>query len=311
VNINPIALRQQLLHKDLHNRFDSLWQAYFLFYGLTPMVEKYDLRIGLLEYSGQQTVYQHYRQSKNTKGSCIIVHGYMDHCAIYRHLIADRLAAGWDVLVYDKIGHGLSSGESYSIDSFHQYAQQLEQILGYLAGQCDKPWLLIGQSTGSAVVMEHALNPAFIPFTQITQRILLAPLVKSKNFMQVKIQYYLLRFFIKRIKRGLSNNSHDAKFLDFIHKLDPLSNRWVKVAWVGAMLQWERQFLSYNQSMERVCIIQGDGDQTVDWRYNLLVIAQQFPCTDQYIIEGGKHHLANEGEPWRSQMLAFINRCCD
>jgi len=308
VRINPKAMRAQLAKKNLHNDFDTHWQSYFSFYGLSVIVEEYDLSVGLLEVIGQQTVFQHYRHSSNAQGTCIIVHGYMDHSAIYRHLIIDRLSAGWDVLIYDKIGHGLSSGESYSIDSFSQYAQQLEQVLGYLAGHCDKQWMIVGQSTGGAVVMEHALNPVFKTYRQISQRILLAPLVKSSGFTVVKIQYYLLRLFLQRIKRGRSNNSHDLLFLDFIHMLDPLSSRWVKVAWVGAMLDWEKYFLSYNPVKENICIIQGDGDETVDWHYNLKAIKQQFPNAQLLMIEGAKHHLVNEGEKWRQQVFTKIKQ---
>ncbi|MEH6444945.1 MAG: alpha/beta hydrolase [Oceanospirillaceae bacterium] len=88
------------------------------------------------------------------------------------------------MLIYDKIGHGLSTGARYVIDSFTQYSFQLQQVLGYLHDRQgnSKPWLLLGQSTGAAVVMEQALNPIFSQFTPIEHRVLLAPLVQCGKF---------------------------------------------------------------------------------------------------------------------------------
>ena len=304
MRIDPNTLRN-LLEQPNHTAWiEEPWLNYFKCYGLDEIVANYNVEVGLLQ---RQSVYQHYRQKQHSIGTCVIVHGYMDHSAIYRHLIADRLAFGWDVLIYDKIGHGLSTGESYAIDSFVQYAQQLQSILEYLAAHCDKKWQLIGQSTGASVIMEHALNPIFKPFKQITQRVLLAPLVRNCHFNKVKFQYQILRFFLKRIKRGVSNNSHYKKFLNFIYQDDPLTSRWVKVSWVGAMLNWERCLHTYSQSLVPLVVIQGDGDETVDWIYNLKVIKQIFPKSQQHIIQGAKHHLVNEGDKWRGSVFALLN----
>lgn len=303
MRIDPNVLRKLLVQENPVAGTDELWLNYFKFYALDDITAHYKVEIGLLQ---QQSFYQHYRQPQCSIGTCIIVHGYMDHSAIYRHLIADRLAAGWDVLIYDKIGHGLSSGESYAITSFSDYASQLQTLLEYLAVRCTKQWLLIGQSTGAAVVMEHALNPVYKRFDQIVQRVLLAPLVRSFRFNSVKIQYYLLRLFIKSVRRANSNNSHDPVFLDFMQQQDPLARRRVKVSWVGAMLSWEQVFHAYPKSMIELMVIQGDDDETVDWRYNLKAIKHTFPHSQHHVIAGGKHHLVNEGEQWREQVFALV-----
>ncbi|NRA19724.1 MAG: alpha/beta hydrolase [Oceanospirillaceae bacterium] len=306
MRIDPNELRQRLPQNNLSASLDAIWLNYFDLYGLGELVAKYHINIDMHTRDKQYTVYQHYRQKKTSIGTCIIVHGYMDHTGLYRHLIADRLAAGWDVLIYDKTGHGLSSGECYAIDSFSQYAEQLQLVLEYLAKCCDKQWLLIGQSTGASVVLEHALNPVFKPFKQISQRVLLAPLVRSSHFFAVKIQYQLLRFLVKRVKRGKSANSHDADYLNFIQQVDPLTRRWIKVNWVGAMLSWEKRFIGYPASDLALRVIQGDGDETVDWQHNLKVIERKFPGVNTQIIKDAKHHLVNEGKLWRMQVFKLL-----
>ena len=220
----------------------------------------------------------------------------MDHSGLFGHLIKDQLAQGWDVLIYDKIGHGLSSGTQYAIADFSRYAVQLEQVLEHLAGTQNagqgeiapaENWRLIGQSTGATVIMEQALNSELQNFQQIKQRLLLAPLLRSHRHLRVKLMYWLLGSFLQYIPRGSSVNSHDREFLNFITDQDPFSGAKIPVNWVGAMLKWQEKFLSEPRCSLPITIIQGDDDDTVDWRYNLQAIRQQFPNSQQYMVVGG------------------------
>ena len=38
----------------------------------------------------------------------LISHGYYDHAGLYGHLIEHLLSRGWNVAIFDQIGHGLS-----------------------------------------------------------------------------------------------------------------------------------------------------------------------------------------------------------
>ncbi|MFT5706126.1 MAG: alpha-beta hydrolase superfamily lysophospholipase [Oceanospirillaceae bacterium] len=305
---NPRDLRANLPQNNRQTPLDQAWLDYLNFYDCADLIVDYHLEIDKFLTERGETVFQYYQQKGKVLGSCIIVHGYMDHSALYRHLIKHFLGLGWDVLIYDKIGHGLSTGARYAIDSFTQYASQLQQVLECLAerGENLKPWMLIGQSTGAAVVMEHALNPIFKSFAQIKQRVLLAPLVQCYKFNWVKFQYQCMRFLITRVKRGRSENSHDLQYLDFIRTADPFSSQYIQLNWIGAMLSWAKHFTQYAPCAMPVLIIQGSDDQTVNWQYNVAVIAQQFPKSELCIIDGGKHHLVNEAIKWRHQVFAKI-----
>lgn len=304
------------LERGLGTGLVECWQTYFCAYQLQDLLDSYCVDIDCLRVNNNQTVYQYYRQPVQaalagcaaSNGVCIIVHGYMDHSGLYPHLIRKKLSQGWDVLIYDLVGHGLSSGEYYAINSFGEYTQQLQDILDFLAtkGQSDH-WLLIGHSTGCAVIMEQVLNAVWQDFEQIKARVLLAPLLRSCDSWAVKIQYFFLKPFLTKILRSVSSNSHDQQFLTLINHLDPLKQKYIKVNWVGAMLDWEKRFWSYPPSDKHLLIIQGDDDDTVDWRYNLGAIETQFASNQKKIIAGAKHHLTNESYALREEVLQALN----
>ncbi|OUS32223.1 hypothetical protein A9R01_11290 ['Osedax' symbiont bacterium Rs2_46_30_T18] len=286
-----------------------MWLSYYSFYGFEQLAE-YEIAIKSVSAEVGTTVIQQFRQKISTRGTVIIVHGYMDHSALYRQLIMDRLNSGWDVLIYDKLGHGLSDGARYEIDDFAQYALQLDAVLRYLAAQTEQSshWQLIGQSTGAAVIMEHAFNSQMTHFIQLKQRILLAPLVRCQQFNWVKLQYQLMRLLLSKIKRSFSCNSHDPYFLQLIRHQDPFTCHYMKVRWVGAMLHWEKKYLSETQSELPLLIVQGDDDGTVAWRYNIEAINKQFPNSELVVISGARHQLVNEAAQWRNKVFSAIEQ---
>ena len=54
-------------------------------------------------------------------------------------------------------------------------------------------------------------------------------------------------------------------------------------------------------------VIQGDLDETVDWKYNLKVIRAKFEDPDIRVLPGARHQLANENETFRRKIFAIID----
>jgi len=284
---------------------NELWSSYLKMYQLAPLVEQYQLRAGVVSCGHYDLVVQHYMQNGTSHGTVLLVHGYMDHVGLYSQLITEMLGAGWDVLCYDLPGHGLSTGDRYAIDDFSRYAGQLETILQQQVLQ--KPCVMIGQSTGGAIVLAHQkLFTSQHEIDPIEHRILLAPLIRPAQYHVISWKYTLLRFFLKRIKRFHSTNSHDADFVSFIRTQDPLQNQWVAVSWVGAMLEWVGVIEAGKAQLIDITVIQGTDDNTVDWQHNLSVLQRLFPDIEVELVEEGRHHLANEGLPWRRQVYDKI-----
>ena len=75
---------------------------------------------GVVE-SGKFRLATHCWQVAGARANLLLVHGYFDHTGLYNKLIAWALESGFNVLIFDLPGHGLSSGEPAVIDDFGDY----------------------------------------------------------------------------------------------------------------------------------------------------------------------------------------------
>ncbi len=286
-------------------RPNDVWDDYAKLYKLIPLREQYDWTVGVEPYQDLSLVMQHFAV-EDAVGTVFLLHGYTDHLGLYTGLIETLLKAGWNVLGVDLPGHGLSSGNSYSIQSFSTYAGMVQHIL---KTHCQNEMtLLMGLSTGGAAILEHQrLYPAQAgdPFS-VAGRILLAPLVRPAYCEVIQWKYRLLHLFLKRVKRVRTEHSHDEAFLRFIHEEDPLQSNWIAVDWIGAMLKWIPLIEGSVPSKIPMTVIQGTDDTTVDWSHNVTVLKQLYPSAEIKLIEGARHHLVNEGEPWLSEIREVV-----
>lgn len=281
--------------------------AYFRFYGID-----FEHRIeGLAHHfghfsSGRHEIVCHYfaHSSDRSRGTCFIFHGYFDHVGLFRHVIEFCLLRNFNVVAYDLPGHGLSTGERASIGSFMEYETVLRDCLALFSEVAPRPWHAIAQSTGAAVVMDHALNREMPGFDRM---VLLGPLVRAAEWRWVKIAHWLGRRFLERVPRRFGVNSNDGEFLRFIAEQDPLQARHIAVNWVDALIRWERRFEKLPPSDRAVLVVQGQRDATVDWRHNIPLIRQKFPRAKYLPLQDAYHHLANESEPIRAKIFAAID----
>lgn len=281
---------------------------YARFYGLdrvAPATARISHGIGYLDAAGYRLVLQSWRHPAGAaRGTVLVLHGYYDHVGIFDHVIERLLAAGYDVLAFDLPGHGLSSGDPAAIHDFGEYQTVLAAVVDTMAG-LPKPWHLVAQSTGGAIVMTYLLTRprAEIPFAGAA---LLAPLVRPVHWRLNSLIHGLASPFTSAITRKFAINSHDEAFLKFLREEDPLQARMLSVRWVGALKRWIPQLEARAPVDFPLTVIQGDDDGTVDWRHNLTVIQEKFPRAVVHLIEQGRHQLANESAGYRAQALAWI-----
>lgn len=279
-----------------------LLDVYRRYYGIAPTDVAIDFFV--FQAAGYRIAGQVW-MPEQPRATWVLLHGYYDHMGLYGHLIRWALAQGFAVIACDLPGHGLSEGEPASIGDFEHY----HAVLTGLLDEADRlslpaPWHLCGQSTGAAIVVDHLLRGEIRD--EIGRSVLLAPLVRPRAWVRSHLSYRALSPFLRQLPRRFTVNSTDRTFIDFVHTQDPLQAKVLPSAWVGALARWIPQIESSPPSPHRPIVVQGDADLTVDWRYNLKVLNQKFDSPQTLLIQGARHHLANERPETRQQYLCFL-----
>ncbi|MGD9982886.1 MAG: alpha/beta hydrolase [Porticoccaceae bacterium] len=277
---------------------------YLRHYRLEPESLAPDVRhcMGTVATNGYR-IAAHYWLHPAPHGTVFVVHGYFDHVGLYGHLIRHLLARQLNVVAFDLPGHGLSDGERVTIASFDHYTEVLEDILARAAA-LPAPWHGVGQSTGGAILLKHLLDGEHSrPLDRIA---LLAPLVHPRHWGLNRLVYLASHRWRKAIDRKFMINSGDPEFLDFVQRRDPLQERHIPLEWIGAMKHWAEELQRLPPSPHPVIVVQGDADTTLDWRYNLRLLHNKLPNGHFHLVPGAQHHLVNEAEPVRNQVLAAL-----
>lgn len=300
--LNSAALPSPLMHN------------YLEFYGFFETLKAFDLDYYWGVRSCQcgpepRRVATHLWRLLNAKGTVLLVHGLFDHVGIFQKLISYFLGQGYSVIAVDLPGHGLSSGGATQINSFADYADALVDTLGFFAELIGtKPLYGVGQSTGAAVLMSACFQAKRASLSLGFERLVfLGPLVRPRKWSLSHLAYRLFGRFIQSIQRDFSvPNSHDGEFHNFLRYYDCLQPRRLCISWIGALHKWVQEFPSQPLVDTPLLIVQGTADTVVDWRFNVAVIQEHFPNSQLNYIEGAKHHLANEAEPWRTAVYSGI-----
>lgn len=283
---------------------------YQAFYGLDlPHRHRVRRHLGRLAVHDYEIVAQAWYPERPV-ATLLVLHGYYDHMGLYRHVVDWGLRMDFAVLACDLPGHGLSSGPRASINEFDEYQAVLEALLDE-AKRLDlpRPWHLLGQSTGAAIVVDHLLHSP--PRPELGRGILLAPLVRPCAWRWSRLTYEVVRRFATQIPRRFSDNSGDPDFLAFIRSKDPLQPDILPTAWVGALARWIPRIEGAGPSAHSPLIVQGEADMTVDWQHNLPVLESKFAAPEILRLPSARHHLANEREELRRRYFDFLSeRLC-
>lgn len=283
----------------------SALQEYLAYYQFDSLPGS--IASGYFDVAGYRLVGHVFSVEVAAQGTVLLQHGYYDHVGLYGHIIRHCLEQGFNVFCYDLPGHGLSTGERAAIDSFDEYHAVFAAGLALCQQHLPGPLVAIGQSTGGAIILDYLLRkqitPANNPFAAIH---LLAPLVRPTGWTGAVIMYVLLHKFVARLRRGFTDNSNNAAFLRFVSEADPLQPLYLQTNWVGALREWIKQIEARPALHVPLHIIQGDADETVDFRHNLPLLQQKFAGAKIDMIKGGRHHLANEDVTRLQQVKEYL-----
>lgn len=306
-SVSQIKKNLPAFGKITEQSLDVDWlDSYLSLYKLPKSTTELDFYCGTLDVN-QQSIFTAAWEPKQSKGTAIIVHGYLDNLGLYGHLINYLVAQHLTVVCFDLPGLGLSEGERASISNFADYTSALQAILDLCQKQFTAPLHGLGQSTGGAILLKHLLDNESLgsyPFKTLN---LLAPLLHPKGWWLNRHLLPFLRPFRKSLKRRYGISSHDKKFLTFIRQQDVFQPSAMPIPWFVAADKWARDFETGNGSSFAVNLIQGTKDTTLDWKYNLRVFREKLPNMKVNLIDKAYHHMANEAPDIRHQVFDAID----
>ena len=275
-------------------------EEYLNFYRLDKHISIYSFEF--MEYLTERYFVQNF-SVKDSRGTCVLIHGYLEHSACYAPLITFLLENKMNVVTYDLHGHGLSSGRRGDIEDFRQYIVFLNKLLETYKEE--KNLYLLGYSTGAAIIMEYLLSFNIIPIKKV---ILISPLIKPSLWRVTEPLVTISHKYIVKIKRNFTKNTSDVNYLRFVQN-DPLQLTHIPLSWLQAARVWyEELSINRQKSTQDILIIQGMKDQTVDWKYNLPFINNIFPNSEIILIDNGKHQLINEEENIKENVFYLIKQ---
>lgn len=280
------------------------FEDYRRFYQLDALAAQH--RIGTLDSGSYRLAVQYWLPEK-PHGTALLAHGYFDHVGLYRHVIQFLLDNHFAVLAFDLPGHGLSTGARAVIHDFDEYGQAIHAVMEASANKKLPPITMgFGQSTGCAAWM----NFCMAGFHHSLQKLVLfSPLLRPHHWQpQGHALYLALRYFVRYIPRNFRDNSSNREFLQFCHYEDPLQPRFLTVAWVSAMKNWLARFPEQHTITTPTLILQGEQDDTVDWRYNMPAILQKIPNAQLHYLAEARHHLANESANIRARIEQIVSQ---
>lgn len=295
----PVPERLQQVEPD---RYDAATLEYFAHYGLDTDDLPVEHRFGTFDSAGFTLAAHLYRPAQYT-ATVVLLHGYLNHCGQFRHLIRHLLENGYAVALYDLPGHGYSSGEKAAIDSFDQYVQTTQDFMQIVKDSFAGPYHALGFSTGATILVEMLADHGADDFDKI---ILAAPLIRWVAYEQSKGTYKVYKEFTDRIARFHRKNSSDKEYLIFNKTQDYLHAQHLSLRWVKALFDWNDKIEAAAGSDNEILVIQGDKDGTVDWKYNLGLIAEKFPNAKVQQIPGANHELFNEAPEYKQKALQYV-----
>ncbi len=102
-------------------------------------------------------VYHYWEPIGDTRGICIIVHGYAEHGARYDHVAHAVRSAGLAVFAEDHVGHGKSDGERALIGDFEHIVDDLHTLAGIARdAHPGVPLVMAGHSMGGLLTARFA-----------------------------------------------------------------------------------------------------------------------------------------------------------
>lgn len=227
------------------------------------------MRLEMLQLSGFDGAPLSVRRALPDRGlpqrSLLWIHGLSEHGGRYDHVLERWTRRGWQIILPDHRGHGLSGGTRSDVASFDDYLRDL-QIVWRACDLHDRQAAIFGHSMGGLLairaVQTGTLRPAAVALSSPLLGVRI-PVPRWKTLLGSILVCCAPR---TRFKTHINpkNMTADSEFLQ--RRLsDPLIQRTVTARWFFAMQQALAAAHRDAAKFDRpVLALQGGNDQTVD-----------------------------------------------
>jgi len=253
--------------------------------------------------SGENKIAAHVYLNENSKGTVLLIHGYLEHSAItFTKLIPELLNKGYSVAAIDLPGHGFSNGRRADSRDFTEYYLAIKDFYNQYLHKLSGPQHIIGHSTGCVGIFELLKDNSI----NIVTYILAAPLIRSDSWALSKFGMVLFGWYLPKVPVLIKHGTTNSAYAKFISHNDPLFIRWTPTSWVRTMYNWERNIRDYKTNNREIIILQGKKDKALEWKYNIKFLKIKFPnCIIKYFPEAN-HTLFAEPEPTRNIIIETV-----
>ena len=253
--------------------------------------------LGWCETAVGRVFVQAWMQSQD-RPTVIFCHGYFDHSAMNGPFAQWVLRQGYNLVMWDLPGHGLSDGKPADIGSFDDYSAAFASVLSVIPSTFTRSVHLIAHSTGAALLLNGVLRQHkgmnALSDNQLCSVTFLAPLVRPMGYAWIRRLLPLLQGRLDSWPRRFNASTHDKSFLDFQQFKDPLQARQIPLRWIAAMVSYNSALMADTYRDLPLQILQGDADLTVSWRQNMSLLKKMFPLASIHPLAGARHHLLRE-----------------
>jgi lysophospholipase len=265
-------------------------------------------------------------------GTVAIIEGRAEFVEKYCEVVAELTERGFDVVVLDWRGQGLSdrllrNRRKGHVSSFRAYRTDLEALRDQILEPfCPKPWFALGHSMGGAILLDQA-HDGDSPFERM---VLTAPMIDLRGLRFPKFTHRLTHFlagigFRRTFIPGGSGKSYMLKsFEGNLLTSDPV--RYARTAafvetnpdlvigdptigWVSAAFYLMQRFekLSYPLEIPTPILVLTAGHDRLVHTGAAETFASRLKCGRSLTISGSSHEILMERERFRELFWAAFD----